>query len=228
MEKNGMSDLVSSIVKAQSEMKNANLNKVNPHFKSKYADLAAIRDAVVPAMSKHGVQVSQFTDIIGDREVVRTELRKGEAVQQSITPILYDRKNAQQYGSALTYARRQGLAAIACISAEEDDDGNAVSTGNEEQKPQQKQAPQRQQKNWFEGDNLKIVGNDAQDFSSRMIKAISNAPSPAIIDKIYVDNEDSLNKLDTENNALYCDILNAANKRKEFLRNANTKAKARS
>jgi hypothetical protein len=218
---NDMADLVSSVAKAQAEMKNANLNKVNPHFKSKYADLAAIRDAVVPAMSKHGVQVSQFTDIMGDREVVRTELRKGEAVQQSITPIIYERKNAQQYGSALTYARRQGLAAIACISAEEDDDGNAVSTGKQEQK-QQKQATQRHQKSWYDNDNLKVPASNAEEFATKMISAVSKAPSAEKVDKVYVDNEESLNKLDAQNNALYCDILNAANKRKEELRNANT------
>ncbi len=215
---NDMADLVSSVAKAQAEMKNANLNKVNPHFKSKYADLAAIRDAVVPAMSKHGVQVSQFTDIMGEREVVRTELRKGDAVQQSITPIIYDRKNAQGYGSALTYARRQGLAAIACISAEEDDDGNAVSTG----KPEPKPAPQRQQKSWYDRDCLTVPGDSDQDFTTKMISAVSKAPSAEKVDKVYVDNEDRLNELDTQNNKLYCDILNAANKRSEDLRNANT------
>lgn len=216
--KNDMSDLVSSIAKAQAEMKNANLNKVNPHFKSKYADLASIRDAIVPAMSKHGVQVSQFTDIMYEREIVRTELRKGEAVQHSITPIIYDRKNAQQYGSALTYARRQGLAAIACISAEEDDDGNAVSNSKKS-----KPSAQQKQKSWYDGDNLKVTGGaSAEEWAEKMIKAILYAPSEDRLDKLYLDNEDSINKLDTENNALYQTVLDNVNKRKEYLRNANT------
>jgi len=218
---NDMADLVNSVSKAQAEMKNANLNKINPHFKSKYADLAAIRDAVVPAMSKHGVQVLQLTDIMGEREVVRTELRKGDAVQQSITPIIYDRKNAQGYGSALTYARRQGLAAIACISAEEDDDGNAVSNGKPEPK-QQKPAPQRQQKSWYDREVLTVPGDSEQEFSAKMISAVSKAPSAEKVEKLMDDNEYRLDDLEIRNNALYCEIKNATSNRKEELRNANT------
>ena len=44
-------DLAAALAKAQAGMKNAVLNKVNPHYRSKYADLAGIRDAVIPALT---------------------------------------------------------------------------------------------------------------------------------------------------------------------------------
>ena len=46
MMENAGNALAAALAKAQGEMKNAGLNKVNPHFKSKYADLPTIRDAV--------------------------------------------------------------------------------------------------------------------------------------------------------------------------------------
>ena len=55
--------LTEALVAAQSEIKNAPLNKQNPHFQSKYADLAAIRDAVTPALTKNGLAMTQVTRI---------------------------------------------------------------------------------------------------------------------------------------------------------------------
>jgi hypothetical protein len=52
-----INELATALAKAQAEMKNAKLNKVNPHFKSRYADLAEIRDTVTPSLSKNGIAV---------------------------------------------------------------------------------------------------------------------------------------------------------------------------
>ena len=80
-------DLVSALAKAQGEIQNAALNKVNPHFKSKYADLAAIRDAVVPALSKNGVAVVQVFQITECGPVVVTRLMKGTESIESVCPV---------------------------------------------------------------------------------------------------------------------------------------------
>jgi hypothetical protein len=61
MMENAGNALAAALAKAQGEMKNAGLNKVNPHFKSKYADLPTIRDAVTGVLSKHGLAIAQFT-----------------------------------------------------------------------------------------------------------------------------------------------------------------------
>jgi hypothetical protein len=112
---------------AQGEMKNATLNKVNPHFKSKYADLAGIRDTVVPILAKHGLAVMQGTDTTETGLVVVTRLShtSGQWIESRF-PIAFDNK-PQAMGSAYTYARRYSLSAMCCISAEEDDDANAAN-----------------------------------------------------------------------------------------------------
>lgn len=120
-----INEIATALAKAQGEMKNAPLNKTNPHFKSRYADLAAIRDATVPALSKHGISVTQGTEVIAAGMLLCTRLMhsSGQWIE-STYPIDADMAKPQAVGSALTYAKRYGLASICGIAADEDDDGN--------------------------------------------------------------------------------------------------------
>ena len=117
---------------AQAEMKNAAFDKENPHFKSRYATLAAVRDTVAPVLSKHGLSVVQTTDFDGGAWLVQTRIlhTSGQWVE-SVYPFAIDKP--QQMGSALTYARRYSLSMICGIASEEDDDGNEAQKG--EQRP---------------------------------------------------------------------------------------------
>ena len=118
--------LATALASAQSEMKNAKLNKINPHFKSKYADLAEIRDTVTPALSKHGIAVVNGTDATdGGLHVVTRLIHKSGQWIESRFPIAYDKP--QTMGSAITYGKRYNLAAVANIAADEDDDANAAN-----------------------------------------------------------------------------------------------------
>ena len=125
--------IATALAAAQAEMKNATLNKINPHFKSKYADLAGIRDTVTPALAKQGIAVTQGTDTLESGIVVVTRLiHKSGQWMESRFPIAYDKPQAM--GSAYTYARRYSLSAICAISADEDDDANAANA-SEHAKP---------------------------------------------------------------------------------------------
>ena len=126
-----INELATALSAAQAEMKNATLNKVNPHFKSKYADLAGIRDTVTPALTKHGLAVVQGTDTTeGGIVVVTRLLHKSGQWMESRFPIAYDKP--QTMGSAYTYARRYSLSAMCSISADEDDDANAANASTHE------------------------------------------------------------------------------------------------
>lgn len=121
-----INELAAALAKAQSEMKNAKLNKVNPHFKSRYADLAEIRDTVTPALSANGIAVVHGLDTVGEGIAVVTRLihASGQWVESRF-PIAYDKP--QTMGSAITYGRRYNLSAMANISADDDDDANAAN-----------------------------------------------------------------------------------------------------
>lgn len=126
-----INELATALAAAQAEMKNATLNKVNPHFKSKYADLAQIRDTVTPALAKNGIAVAQGTDTTEGGIVVVTRLiHKSGQWMESRFPIAYDKP--QTMGSAYTYARRYSLSAMCSIAADEDDDANAANASTHE------------------------------------------------------------------------------------------------
>lgn len=124
-----MKQIATALVKAQMEMGNAIKDSSNPFFKSKYADLNAIREACMPSLNKHGIVVLQPIVHIDGKNFVKTLLlhESGESLE-SLTEIVYAKeKDAQAQGSGITYARRYGLQSFVNVGAD-DDDGNKAST----------------------------------------------------------------------------------------------------
>jgi hypothetical protein len=122
-------ELASALAKAQGQMKGAVKDAANPFFKTKYADLSSVVEAIREPFSKNGLAYIQLTVPTEKDEVsVETILthESGEWVS-SILTLPVAKHDAQGYGSALTYARRYGLSAVAGV-APEDDDGNAATT----------------------------------------------------------------------------------------------------
>lgn len=123
-----MKQIATALLKAQSEMSNPVKGSANPYFKSKYADLNAVREAVIPVLNQNGIVVLQPMVNIDGRNYIKTLFlhESGESLE-SLTEIIYTKTNdAQAQGSGITYARRYGLQSLACVGAD-DDDGNAAS-----------------------------------------------------------------------------------------------------
>jgi hypothetical protein len=123
-------DLATALAKAQAEMTAAQFDAVNPHFKSRYATLASVIEAVRGPLTKHGVAYIQRTVPVDGGVAVETVFMGcGSEISTGMVVVPLDRKTAQSFGSALTYARRYSLAMACCISADEDDDGNEAEKG---------------------------------------------------------------------------------------------------
>jgi hypothetical protein len=119
--------LAAALAKAQGEMSSAKKDSTNPHFKSKYADLASVWDACRAALSKNGLSVVQRVSMRADGVAVKTRLMhaSGEWLEDElVVPIA--QRTAQSIGSSITYARRYALAAITGVAAD-DDDGNEAT-----------------------------------------------------------------------------------------------------
>ena len=120
--------LAAALAAAQAEVRNPPKDSVNPHFKSRYADLATVRDAVLPVFTKHKLSVLQLPCELGDAPGLTTVLlhESGEWVETSVRlrPVKAD---PQGVGSALTYMRRYALQALAAVAADDDDDGHAAT-----------------------------------------------------------------------------------------------------
>lgn len=121
-----LKELATALAKAQAEIENAHKTSNNPHFKSKYADLAEVINTVRPVFSAHGLSVTQMPSFEAGIASVETLLlhASGEWIS-SVSSAPVSKQDAQGVGSAITYLRRYSLAAIAGV-AQEDDDGNAA------------------------------------------------------------------------------------------------------
>lgn len=124
-----INEIAAALAKAQLGVKSALKDSFNPGFKSKYADLSAVKDAIGDCLSKNDIAVIQAHGILDTGQVVlstRLMHKSGQWVESQylIKPI---KEDPQGYASATTYARRISLASMVGVVADEDDDGNAAS-----------------------------------------------------------------------------------------------------
>lgn len=135
-----MKELAAALCKAQQQIEGAKKDSTNPHFKNKYADLGSVWEACKSALVANGLSVAQFGRLTehGPALVTRLLHSSGEFIDGEI-PLLNGKGDMQGLGSALTYARRYGLAAMVGVSPE-DDDGNAASEKREPAKVEPKAA----------------------------------------------------------------------------------------
>lgn len=141
MEKSeSIKELAGALAKAQGTIRGAIKDSNNPFFKSTYADLASVVEAIREAFSANGIAYTQhIIPIEGNNVAVETILMhaSGDWMKCGVLSLPVSKADAQGYGSAITYARRYSLSAAVGI-APEDDDGNAAS----------KSAPKGEAKPW--------------------------------------------------------------------------------
>lgn len=117
--------IVAALVKANSAISHAIKDSKNPHFKSTFASLESVLDAVKPFYLANGIVIMQQQ--IENMILVTTFIHTSGQWFRSYTPIMTSSANdPQKMGSGLTYARRYSLAAMAGVG-QEDDDGNKAS-----------------------------------------------------------------------------------------------------
>ena len=123
-----MKNIATALVKAQRAFGPALKTSTNPHFRSKYADLSAVIEAVIDGLNNAGIALVQASHECSDGVIVETVFvhESGETYSAGKLHVPAAKQDPQGYGSALTYARRYSLMA-ACGVAPEDDDGNAAS-----------------------------------------------------------------------------------------------------
>ena len=120
-------ELATALAAAQAEIENASKNASNPHFRSRYADLAEVLNTARPVLAKHGLSVAQFPSL--EDGIVSLETIMMHASGEWISGIAsapIAKVDAQGVGSATTYLRRYSLAALVGI-AQEDEDANGAA-----------------------------------------------------------------------------------------------------
>ncbi len=133
-----INEIAAALAKAQGGMKSAVKDSLNPHFKSKYADMSSVKDAIGDTLVKVGIAVIQAHDILENGTLVlRTRLihTSGQWLE-STYPVRPVKDDPQGLSAATTYARRVTLSSILSIVSDVDDDGETASgrgTQNQQQ-----------------------------------------------------------------------------------------------
>ncbi len=115
------------------EMGKVSKKATNPFFKSKYASLPDILDAISEPLNNNGLIILQFPE--GEFGLTTRILHvSGEWMEATyfMKPI---KTSPQDQGSAITYQRRYAIGAVLSLNIDEDDDGNKASKQNGEKMP---------------------------------------------------------------------------------------------
>lgn len=124
-----INELAVDLAKAQSEMKAAEKDGLNPAWRNKYATLDSCWNAIRGPLTKNNLALVQKTEILDNLVILKTILlhKSGQFIE-SVYPIANIGEKPQAMGSALTYARRYALSALVGLTADEDDDANTAQT----------------------------------------------------------------------------------------------------
>jgi len=164
-----------ALLQAQIEVDRVVKNAKNPHFKSTYADITAVIDAVKPALNNNGITFLQLPCPSENDEIrITTRLlhESGEWIDSTIT-IPLSKKDAQGYGSGITYARRYSLAAIMGLP-QEDDDGNNAS-GKHDKKPQKSIAKAYEKPISASGESFERLSSNMKEEAISAANAVEDA-----------------------------------------------------
>lgn len=219
-------NIFAAFVGAQREMVRAMKDTPNPHFRSKYADLAAVQDACMPALHKHGFGIVQPLERTEHGYQIRTLLihESGEKMEPDCPiPLILGKSDMQGLGSAITYARRYGLFCLTGV-APEDDDGNEAA----------KQAPSKltPRTDWTVDEEPGLQtgvkgahvahdaspGEKAKAYADRICEQFGEAKRVDGVEGVWRRNEAVIERLKASYEALYQNVLDAYRARLEAIK----------
>lgn len=148
-----LAPLFEALAKAQAEIDPAIKRSNNPHFRSRYADLSTVLDAILPPLNRHGLALLQLVGETVDNSVSLTTVlshSSGAMLSTSSSCPLGRGGGPQGAGSGLTYLRRYAAQAIVGLPTA-DDDGNAAqqpvtASSKPQTAPKKKSAPKAKKK----------------------------------------------------------------------------------
>jgi len=128
-----LDQIATALSLAQGAIKPASKDSMNPHFKSKYADMAAVIDAIREPLFKNGLSVVQEEITSSEGVAVTTRIlhKSGQWIETGPLTVPMNKFDAHGVGSAASYAKRYAMVgALNVSSMDSDDDGNEASIGN--------------------------------------------------------------------------------------------------
>lgn len=143
-----IAELAKAMVKVQQTLTPAYKDAANPFVKNRYASLNSVIEACRDALIAQTIWVAQYPVAVETGHLgLVTKLVHAESGQwqSSLMVMPLPKNDPQGYGSALTYARRYGLATLVGLVSEIDDDAEAATpVRGKPAKATERQSPPRQ------------------------------------------------------------------------------------
>lgn len=120
--------IAEALVSAQKEIKFAAKDSTNPHFKSKYANINSVIEAVKAPLNNNNIAILQSLSPSDDNKLhLTTRLihSSGEWIEDTaVCPI--QKQDPQGLGSAISYIRRYSISSLCALYADDDDGQSAA------------------------------------------------------------------------------------------------------
>jgi hypothetical protein len=128
MEKsNSIQEIAKAIIQFHIKVETVKKDATNPFFKSKYASLSNILEAIQIPLEESGLSFSQFPT--GENGLTTILMHTSGEYLQSDYNMQPVKNDPQGKGSVITYQRRYALAAVLGLNIDEDDDANEATHG---------------------------------------------------------------------------------------------------
>jgi hypothetical protein len=146
-------------------------DKINPHFKSKYASLSIMIEKATPILAANKLAIVQQID--GDCMTTTLLHESGEYITATAAMPCANPSNPQAMGSAITYARRYAYGSILSLDIDDDDDANAAT---QTAPPQKQTAPPKPTvaKSATVPKAERVIVSIGDDIYKAIVKALSN------------------------------------------------------
>ncbi len=161
-------EIAKALSKFQGQMKPAVKDSSNPHFRSKFASINSVWEAIREPLNENMLYAAQDVTTEPGFAIVETEIHHESGQWMQFGPLRLPvlKQDAQGYGSAITYAKRYALCAALGVVSDEDDDGNAAT------RPQNTTVVQRITKE--QADELHVLFNKCpENFRKYVLNKIS-------------------------------------------------------
>jgi hypothetical protein len=124
-----IAELATALSKAQGQIDDASKSADNPYYKSRYADLAAVRAVIREPLAVNDLAIIQAPRVVSGGAEVETMLvhKSGEFMSETLF-MPAGKSDPHGYASAITYARRIGIMSLLALAAYDDDGNTAVDS----------------------------------------------------------------------------------------------------
>jgi hypothetical protein len=120
--------IAEALVAAQKEIRFAVKDSTNPHYKSKYANINSVIDAVKAPLNNNNIAILQSLSPSDDNKLhLTTRLlhSSGEWLEDTaVCPL--QKQDSQALGSCVSYIRRYSISSFLALYADDDDGQSAI------------------------------------------------------------------------------------------------------